>query len=340
MKKEILDVGMKFKRVYPLIVLLATITLSQTSDACNIYYRNDRWERNDSNCTHDRIWVYDWNHYSMTRDCACAIKFHPCRGFIDPFGPNCGEDMCYDYGHNDSCELGLEQYTGERVKLAWGPSCNPPLGGEKDDLVYDPNDGPVVCSGKLEVGRNNCNEPFDQNIPIAPGRCESACGADPGCDEVSPSTSWCDGNINKTCDSNCNYSEKCDYKCGAHPRCDGLKSGEGCCSGCYYVDLNDNRKIEIIDITKVAKAFDQENPTKEDVNSDGVVDEEDIEICQKFKDPRCDIDGDGDVDIYDIIKVSKARGTQWEHGNADINNDRKVNIIDISLIAKKFGQKC
>jgi hypothetical protein len=68
-------------------------------------------------------------------------------------------------------------------------------------LFYDPTDGPVACSGNLEIGRNNCDEPYDKNISIDPPRCESACGASPECDERNPNSDVGTG----TCDSNCQY---------------------------------------------------------------------------------------------------------------------------------------
>ena len=288
---------MELKGIYLLTILLVSITLLQTSNACDIYYRNDRYERDDMNLS-TPIWTYDWNHFSITQDCACAVKFHPCRT------PENISDMCYDYGHNNGCELGLKQYIGERVKLAWGPTCNPPLGGERDDLIYDPEDGPVICSGKLEVGKNNCDEPFDQNIPVDPERCESACGADLGCDEVYPNTIWCDEGINKTCDSNCNYSEKCDSFCRLNERdepCDRLGPGAGCCSGCYYVDLNGDENVDIYDIVIVAGVYG-------------------LDITEKWG--------------------TKCRDSICYNSTYDLNSDGKINIFDIIIVVRKFGTVC
>jgi hypothetical protein len=54
-----------------------------------------------------------------------------------------------------------------------------------------------------------------------------------------------------------------------------------------------------------------------------------------------DLDGDGDVDIFDIVKIAIAYGT--EIGDPlydalyDLNNDGQVNIFDIVMAASDFG---
>jgi hypothetical protein len=57
-----------------------------------------------------------------------------------------------------------------------------------------------------------------------------------------------------------------------------------------------------------------------------------------------DVNGDGKVDIQDILVVAKAFGSspgdpRW-NPYADINNDNTVNIKDILLVAKNFGKTC
>lgn len=56
-----------------------------------------------------------------------------------------------------------------------------------------------------------------------------------------------------------------------------------------------------------------------------------------------DIDGDNDIDIFDLIKFSDSYGTV--EGNAkynqkaDLNNDKKVNIFDLVIFAEKYRSK-
>jgi minor extracellular serine protease Vpr len=56
-----------------------------------------------------------------------------------------------------------------------------------------------------------------------------------------------------------------------------------------------------------------------------------------------DVNADGKVDMKDISIVAKAFGTmpgdgRW-NANADVNNDGKVDMKDISAVAKNFGKK-
>lgn len=55
-----------------------------------------------------------------------------------------------------------------------------------------------------------------------------------------------------------------------------------------------------------------------------------------------DINGDGSVDIFDVVILAKAFGTKpgdpnW-NPNADLNSDGQVDIFDVVTIAKNFGQ--
>jgi len=54
-----------------------------------------------------------------------------------------------------------------------------------------------------------------------------------------------------------------------------------------------------------------------------------------------DIDGDGDVDIGDLILAAGAFGSTAEHSrwnpDADINGDNKVDLMDLGLVARNFG---
>jgi len=57
-----------------------------------------------------------------------------------------------------------------------------------------------------------------------------------------------------------------------------------------------------------------------------------------------DINGDGVVDIKDLVLLTKAFGSLPVHSrwnpDADLNNDEKVSIIDLMLVLKNFGKTC
>ncbi len=55
-----------------------------------------------------------------------------------------------------------------------------------------------------------------------------------------------------------------------------------------------------------------------------------------------DINGDGVVDVYDLIIVASAYGStpsdsNW-NPNADINGDETVDIFDLILVASHYGE--
>ncbi|MDH7477386.1 MAG: CARDB domain-containing protein [Candidatus Bathyarchaeota archaeon] len=57
-----------------------------------------------------------------------------------------------------------------------------------------------------------------------------------------------------------------------------------------------------------------------------------------------DIDGDGKVDIQDLVLLVKAFGSDPEHPrwnqDADLNNNEKVDIIDLIIMLKNYGKMC
>lgn len=68
----------------------------------------------------------------------------------------------------------------------------------------------------------------------------------------------------------------------------------------------------------------------------------DFTVLEVF--PSCpgDVNGDGVVDIYDVVTVSIAFGsypghTDW-NPDADLNNDNAVDIYDVVLVATNFGK--
>lgn len=129
------------------------------------------------------------------------------------------------------------------------------------------------------------------------GLCSEECGADSGCDGE-PIGSWCDNGVYKTCDNNCHYTEICDPSCRLSDRdepCGGLEPDTECCSGCFYVNINDKygRKIiNILDVSTVAIHFGlSENDCRGstcynssyDINSDDTIDILDVSnVARKF----------------------------------------------------------
>jgi Ca2+-binding EF-hand superfamily protein len=54
-----------------------------------------------------------------------------------------------------------------------------------------------------------------------------------------------------------------------------------------------------------------------------------------------DLDGDGSIDVSDLIVVAKALGTHsndpnW-NSNADVNGDGTVDVLDLIIVAKWLG---
>jgi hypothetical protein len=64
--------------------------------------------------------------------------------------------------------------------------------------------------------------------------------------------------------------------------------------------------------------------------------------------PRCDLNLDGEVDIFDMIHVARRRGTKPGLGiqldgfqydfNSDLNSDNVIDVYDLIIVAKDFGK--
>ena len=57
-----------------------------------------------------------------------------------------------------------------------------------------------------------------------------------------------------------------------------------------------------------------------------------------------DMDGDGDVDVRDIMLVASRwhcrRGDECYHEKFDLDNDDDIDIVDIMLVAVRWGDTC
>jgi len=121
-------------------------------------------------------------------------------------------------------------YPGQICKRRDGWYCD---AGIKEGK-YDPEDGCIICSNKIQIERFGCS--YD----ISTWECEALCGASPICDEVMPDSSLPDEctswklEVNGYCNSNCDYSSTTYY-------CDPSKCGESkSCGGQTYYCIYDN----------------------------------------------------------------------------------------------------
>jgi hypothetical protein len=147
------------------------------------------------------------------------------------------------------------------------------------------------CNGCRAIDKDNICRSAG-SLFVSEGNPKDGCTADSECNGKEAGTSWCDGNVGKTCGSNCKYSEKCDYSCGAHFVCNGREPGKDCCTPeCYFLDVGGNGDgiVNILDIFVVAKAFDSK-PGDTKWN------------------PIADLNRDGKVNILDIFLVANAFG--------------------------------
>ena len=60
----------------------------------------------------------------------------------------------------------------------------------------------------------------------------------------------------------------------------------------------------------------------------------------KTETPMTDVNGDGKVDILDLVSVASNFGkpVSDENANVDVNNDGEINILDLVQIAQDFGE--
>ena len=178
--------------------------------------------------------------WELLSKCTCVVGC-----MLIESGGECGtKGKCCVYGETGDCPSVPAEKEGEQVWLAWGLQCY--ASGCRSDLIWDPQDGAVKCSGKLEIEKDNCNL-----VDINPDRCEHACGADEIlCDEVVPNTykqSYCPDPTTGTyspflltdrfCNSNCSYSHTI-HECDA-AHCGDVVSCAGTDRYCVYSAAND-----------------------------------------------------------------------------------------------------
>jgi hypothetical protein len=218
----------------------------------------------------------------------------------------CSPDNVFDRSENKCVACDTNTHTQSNGELSG--TCEEGCGASLACDELAPNrDITINCFSNREIPGGTCNiagKPYFKDrcdsscIAVdADNICRSAgsicawyynpidgCTADVECNNRDAGTSQCIGNVNKTCGTDCKYSEICDSNCGAHPRCDGIEPGTGCCtSGCYYGNMNNDNEVNIVDVSIVALAFgtqrgDPKYNLKFDVNGDGKIDIVDISI--------------------------------------------------------------
>ena len=208
--------------------------------------------------------------------------------------------------------------------------------------------------------------------PTVSGRCEEGCGASPECDEKNIGYSWCEYNIQKTCDSNCQLSEEqlttptdsdsgIDNEnwgvCQVFTSCQASTNLDRCV--CYAKDSSDGRKVGACARHDVSSCeADTGNNcywALQEWYPSGSYCQQQIYDCSnigpdyKCYSGRCtncigDINGDRKVDMKDIAIVAKAFGSVLGSPNYnpkyDLTGDGKIDMKDIAIVAKLFGKRC
>jgi hypothetical protein len=271
-----------------------------------------------------------------------------------------------------------------------------------DRDTFIANDKPLrVCSSGYtadrEQGSNKCvacdsatHKEISAEFGDTPdNKCESAdfnytygdqglrgtyCTASLECDERYPG-SWCNDNIRRTCDPNCQYSEE-SCRTDAEEDDDGIRRDlKGTCtdySGCVLDHCEEivntdfchcfaecwfenPKNCPITTISKCSKILQPDSCNNDPECVWGLREyyvEGDECKTKDLRDSKCsdglstcfDLNNDGSINIVDIAIVAKAFGTYPGHPKwnpvADLDYNYKIDIRDIARVAKQFGQEC
>jgi len=169
-------------------------------------------------------WV---NDFGVTALDQCVMGYLAGYGYHPYRGTSCVRFTCncnLDPYWNDT-----PSYEGQPCIKRWGLFCD----NEKEG-VWDSDSGYcVICQDRKEVERFDCGGDYPGD-----NRCESACGADPECDEKYPYSYLPDIcgekqlNVSRYCDGSCEYSS-ITYTCDSSHACD-VKSCGGQTYYCVY----------------------------------------------------------------------------------------------------------
>jgi hypothetical protein len=175
----------------------------------------------DSDCGTDRVSAYnfeiDWGGCEMGYVAGLYYTAH------------CGIDfICICDGPKERWYKS-PSYNGQLCRRVCGGLCN-----DVEDGNWDSSDSKcVVCYGAVETGYFNSYGDYYGDY-----KCESACGADPTCDEKPRGTSLPDScgriqlEVSRYCDESCKYSSVT-YTCGSSRACD-VRSCGGQTYYCVY----------------------------------------------------------------------------------------------------------
>jgi C1A family cysteine protease len=174
-------------------------------------------------------------------------------------------------------------------------------------------EGQSGCSwcGCLEC---SCHPDFGCSCSCAKDMTKSACESK--IDTIRQTWTWyaCDGDAtpcSQTLDclsqSNCFWVYgNCEYSCGADLECDEVTPETGNCdANCNYVcpgDLNNDREVNILDITKIAIQYGCE--------LNGEIWMSDLGSCSQQDCPLVDFNEDNKINILDIVHVARYYGTE------------------------------
>ncbi|MEM5829845.1 MAG: hypothetical protein QXU15_03810, partial [Candidatus Aenigmatarchaeota archaeon] len=205
------------------IVIFAFIFLVESVKACYLsnpstFYQfcyGNTYCENDSDCGAGSVEASDWGVDLGGCDMGCEAG--------QLYSPTCTSTGC-------SCGLPEAKwkktcYNGETCKVRWNWDCSGTFEGK-----WDASEGKCVqCNEQAQIKAMKCGEEIEES-----NRCESACGADEECDEISPLHSpslpdFCGGStleVNRKCATwDCKYSSDkyvCEpANCGVSQSCGG-----------------------------------------------------------------------------------------------------------------------
>ena len=125
---------------------------------------------------------------------------------------------------------------------------------------------------------------------------------------------------------------------------------------CMLGDVDNNCRVDMKDIALVSKNFGKNfwDAFPEDVNHDCSVNDTDMTFCVNAKikfnqhewwslsdsEKRCDFNKDYIIDIGDIVNIGTYIGKSTLDWKIDLNNDCKIDMKDIAIVAKNFEKFC
>jgi len=218
---------------FSIIALL--LLISQISLACYlapgtfyVYCYSNNYCEKDEDCGEVPISAYDFDvDFGGCVMAYAAGQYYNIEGSCSSLSESC---TCSE---REARWYTSPSYPGQICKRRDGWYCD---AGIKEGK-YDPEDGCIMCSDKIQIERFGCS--YD----ISTWECEALCGAPSVCDEVMPDSSLPDSctesklEVNRYCNSNCDYSSTTYY-------CDPSKCGESksCRDQTYYCIYDNGRK--------------------------------------------------------------------------------------------------